>query len=198
MKLLMFQGRRIWWKSFRRTLEDTPDEDVEEKVTDALVIFFRANGEDRATGNPLLTKALKVVRRLTNKRGPGNVVLHSFTHLSDSNTLPVYAQTFPGSAVERLRETGYNVWLTHFGHFCEWELAVFGESLAGVFKCHRTLRAEKSPPDNNKGGRTTRIHTSRAGTPYRVEVSSARKSTRRWWSLPLRPRSSSHLHWELT
>ncbi len=34
----------------------------------------------------------------------------------------------------RLRHTGYQVPLTPFGWVCEWELAVFGESLAKVFK----------------------------------------------------------------
>jgi hypothetical protein len=48
MKLLMFQAKRFWWKSFSKTLEDTPDEDVEETVTDALVVFFHAEGEDGA------------------------------------------------------------------------------------------------------------------------------------------------------
>ncbi len=34
----------------------------------------------------------------------------------------------------RLRHTGYQVALTPFGWVCEWEFAVFGESLAKVFK----------------------------------------------------------------
>jgi hypothetical protein len=38
------------------------------------------------------------------------------------------------SLAERLRDTGYHVWLTPFGYFCEWELSVYGESLAKVWK----------------------------------------------------------------
>lgn len=34
----------------------------------------------------------------------------------------------------RLRNTDYQVWSTPFGYFCSWELAVFGESLAKVYK----------------------------------------------------------------
>ena len=49
MKLLMFQAKRFWWKSFSKTLEDTPDEDVEETVTDALVVFFQKR-ESMTTG----------------------------------------------------------------------------------------------------------------------------------------------------
>ena len=35
---------------------------------------------------------------------------------------------------DRLRETGYQVWTTPFGYFCEWDLSVHGESLAKVWK----------------------------------------------------------------
>jgi hypothetical protein len=35
---------------------------------------------------------------------------------------------------QRLSETGYQVWTTPFGYFCEWDLSVYGESLAKVWK----------------------------------------------------------------
>lgn len=40
MKLLMFQAKRFWWKSFSKTLEDVSDVDVEETVTDTVVVFL--------------------------------------------------------------------------------------------------------------------------------------------------------------
>ena len=134
MKLLMFEAKRFWWKSFSKTLEDVPQVHVEETVTDAVVIFLHAEEEDEAKGNKLLTKTLKNVKWLANKRGLKNIVLHSFTHLSDSTASSDYAQAFLESAAERLRGTGYRVWLTPFGYFCEWDLSVYGESLAKVFK----------------------------------------------------------------
>ena len=134
MKLLMFEARHFWWKSFSKTLEDVPQMDVEETVADAVVVFLHAEEEDEAKGNKLLTKTLKNIKWLANKRDLKNIVLHSFTHLSDSTASSDYAQTFLESAAERLRGTGYHVWLTPFGYFCEWELSVHGESLAKVFK----------------------------------------------------------------
>jgi hypothetical protein len=134
MKLLMFQAKRFWWKSFSKTLEDAPDVDVEETVTEAVVVFLHAEEQDQAEGNTPLTKVLKNVKWQANKRGLKNVVLHSFTHLSNSTASPEYAQGFLEAAAERLRGTGFRVWLTPFGYFCEWELAVYGESLAKVFK----------------------------------------------------------------
>ncbi len=134
MKLLMFQAKRFWWKSFSKTLEGVPDVNVEESVTDAVIVFLHVEEEDEAKGNRLLTKTLKNVKWLANKRGLKNVVLHSFTHLSSSTASPDYARAFLESAAERLRGTGYDVWLTPFGYFCEWDLSVYGESLAKVFK----------------------------------------------------------------
>ncbi len=134
VKMLMFQAKRFWWKSFSKTLGDAPDADVEEIVADALVVFLHAEEEDEAQGNQLLTKMLKNIKWLANKRGLKNVVLHSFTHLSDSTASPAYAQTLLEAGAKRLRGTGYDVWVTPFGYFCEWELAVYGESLAKVFK----------------------------------------------------------------
>ena len=62
------------------------------------------------------------------------MVLHSFTHLTDADASPQFAQAFLQSAAERLRNTDYRVTLTPFGWVCEWELSVYGESLAKVFK----------------------------------------------------------------
>jgi hypothetical protein len=134
MKLLMFQAKRFWWKPFSKTLDDAPSVNVEENVTEALVVFLHAEEEDETKGNRLLTKVLKNIKWLANKRGLKNIVLHSFTHLSDSTASADYAQAFLESTAERLRGTGYQVWLTPFGYFCEWDLAVYGESLARVFK----------------------------------------------------------------
>ena len=134
MKLLMFQAKRFWFRSFRRTLETVKDVDVETKVTDVAVIFIHAEDKDEAQRGKVLTKAIKNVKWLANKRGLKNVVLHSFTHLGGETALPEFAWEFIEAMAARLRTTGYEVWLTPFGYVCEWDLAVYGESLAKVFK----------------------------------------------------------------
>jgi hypothetical protein len=55
-------------------------------------------------------------------------------HLSGSTASPAFAQSLLNGLEQRLGETGYQVWQTPFGYFCEWELAVYGDSLAKVFK----------------------------------------------------------------
>ena len=133
MKLLLFQAKKFYWASFSKTLEDAPTQDVAETVTEALVVFLHAEAEDEDKPK-LETKVVKNIKWLANKRGLKNVVLHSFTHLSGSTASPEFAKDLLDGLDRRLSNTGYKVWQTPFGYFCEWELAVYGDSLAKVFK----------------------------------------------------------------
>ena len=134
MKLLMFQAKRFWFRSFQRTLETVKEADIEAEVVDAAVVFLHAEKQDEAQPGKALTKALKNIKWLANKRGLKRVVLHSFTHLGGDTASPEFAQDFLETMAQRLRDTGYQVWLTPFGYVCEWNLSVYGESLAKVFK----------------------------------------------------------------
>ncbi len=134
MKLLMFQARRFWYRPYAKALPDAPDVEGEQEVADAAVIWVHAEEEDLARRGKVLTKMLKNIKWLANKQDLERIVLHSFTHLSDSKADPTFAQGLLEEAAGRLRRTGYEVWITPFGYVCEWELAVRGESLGRVFK----------------------------------------------------------------
>lgn len=134
MKLLMFQAKRFWFRSFSKTLDFVEDQEVEREVLDAAVIFIHAEAGDEAQGPSLLIKALKNIKWIANKRGLKNVVLHSFTHLAETTAPPEYAQHALETLAARLRDVGYTVVVTPFGYFCEWDLSVYGESLAKVYK----------------------------------------------------------------
>lgn len=134
MKLLMFQAQRFRFSSFEKTLPEVEERDVEEEITDAAVIFVHAEAEDESRRDKVLSTALKNIKWLANKRQLKNVALHSFTHLSGSKAAPEFAQQFLEDLAERLRTAGYSVWLTPFGYTCAWELSVYGETIAKVFK----------------------------------------------------------------
>jgi len=136
MKLLCFQAKRFHWKTHSKTLPDVPDRDVEEEVAEVLVAFVHAEASDEGeeSKNSVLRQTLKHIKWLANKRGFKNVVIHSFTHLGGDTASPAAAELFIHALAERLRETDYQVWITPFGYFCEWDLNVYGESLAKVWK----------------------------------------------------------------
>jgi hypothetical protein len=136
MKLLCFQAKRFRWKTHSKTLRAVPDREVDQEVAETLVVFLHAEvadaADDRSTS--VVRQSLKHIKWLANKRALKNIVLHSFTHLGGDTAAPAFAESVIDTTAARLRETGYQVWTTPFGYFCEWDLSVYGESLAKVWK----------------------------------------------------------------
>ncbi|MGH7886627.1 MAG: threonyl-tRNA synthetase editing domain-containing protein [Candidatus Binatia bacterium] len=136
MKLLCFQAKRFRWKTHSKTLPEVADQNVDTTVDETVVVFIHAEAADAEAErtSSVLRQTLKHIKWLANKRGLKNIVLHSFTHLGGATAEPAWAETFITALVQRLGETGYRVWATPFGYFCEWDLSVYGESLAKVWK----------------------------------------------------------------
>jgi len=136
MKLLCFQAKRFRWKTHSKTLPEVLDQDVEKEIAETIVVFLHVEASDESEDkrSSVLRRTLKHIKWLANKRDLKNVVIHSFTHLGGETAAPSFAEDFINAAAQRLRETGYEVWVTPFGYFCEWDLAVYGESLAKVWK----------------------------------------------------------------
>ena len=82
----------------------------------------------------MLRHALKHVKWLAGKRDLRRVVLHSFTHLDGEHAPPDYARDFLDRLQARLGGAGFEVVQTPFGYSCAWDLSVYGESLAKVWK----------------------------------------------------------------
>ena len=134
MKLLCFQAKRFRWKTHSKTLPDAPDQNSEEEIENAVVVFIHAEAADEERAGSVLRQSLKHVKWLANKREMKNIVFHSFTHLGGETASPALANSLITELARRLRDSGYQVWLTPFGYFCEWDLSVYGESLAKVWK----------------------------------------------------------------
>jgi hypothetical protein len=136
MRLLCFQAKHFGWKTHSKTLLDVPDREVQESVAETLVVFLHAEAGDEksARRSTILRQTLKHIKWLANKREFKNVVLHSFAHLGGQGAAADFTETFMNETARRLRDTGYSVWLTPFGYFCEWDLSVYGDSLAKVWK----------------------------------------------------------------
>lgn len=135
-------ARRFGWRGFRKSLDaidgepvaDAPD--VDERVRDCVVVFAHAEAADQndASRRRAFQQTLKHVKWLANKRDLRRVVLHSFTHLGADSAAPGFARDLLQELAERLANTGYEVHCTPFAHQCEWQLDVYGDSLAKVYK----------------------------------------------------------------
>jgi len=130
----MFQARRFAWRPCERANTEAAVAADGLAVTEAVVVFAHAERGDEDKRGKTITKAAKNIKWLAGKRGLRRVVLHSFTHLGGETADPAVALALLEEIAARLRQAGYQVWLTPFGWSCEWELAVYGEGLAKVFK----------------------------------------------------------------
>ena len=135
MKILTFQAESFSWEPFSQTIDDA-DEGKGGAVEAAVVAFLHVEKDDfdddrRAS---VFKQTLKHLKWLANKRELRRVVLHSFTHLGGQTARSGEARELFDQLRERLEGTGYEVSITPFGWFCSWSLAVYGDSLAKVFK----------------------------------------------------------------
>lgn len=133
MRVLTFLAKSFAWQPFSQTLPDAPPAQAGQ-VTDAVVAFIHVEVQDQADRARAFRHLLKHLKWLANKKGFRHIVLHSFTHLGGESANPDFAHALLLDLAERLENTGYQVAITPFGYFCSWQLDVYGESLAKVYK----------------------------------------------------------------
>lgn len=134
MKLLMFNVKEFWYKTFSKTVEGMKDVEKEENIENAIVVFVNVEKEDEEKAAKIINKTIKNVTWLARKTGRNKIVLHSFAHLSKSKSSVEFAQEIFKSLEGKLKDKGYEVFTTPFGYFLEFRIHVLGESLAKVWK----------------------------------------------------------------
>jgi hypothetical protein len=134
MKLLLFFAHSFSYETASKSLPSVPDVKKKESINGAVVIFFHVEEEDTEKRSKVIQKFVKNVKWLCGKFVTKNVVLHSFNHLSGSKAEPDFSLELLKEVVERLERTDYQVMVTPFGYFNEFNIHVAGDSLAKVFK----------------------------------------------------------------
>lgn len=136
MKLLCFQAKQFRWRAHAKTIPDAPDQEVDVAIEEAIIAFIHAEESDAAPerSQSIQRQAIKHIKWLANKRSLRRIVLHSFAHLGDDRAEPAAAAVIMEDLARRLREAEYDVRTTPFGYLCEWDLSVYGDSLAKVWK----------------------------------------------------------------
>jgi len=122
------------YTTHRKSVQDAPEVNISEEIKNCIVVLVQAEEEDPVKGKKVLDKLLKNTKWLAGKFNTKSVVLHFFSHLSESRSDPEYARSILKDASQRLENAGYQCHVTPFGYFCELKMHVDGESLAKVFK----------------------------------------------------------------
>jgi hypothetical protein len=135
MRLLTFLCPSFSWTPFSKTLADADDAPVARRVEEAVVAFLHVEVRDViGERSRALRHVVKHVKWVAGKRQLRRVVLHSFTHLGGDTAPAADARAFLDEVEARLAGADFDVDQTPFGWFCSWELSVYGESIARVYK----------------------------------------------------------------
>ncbi len=134
MKLLMFDTEDFWYKTFSKTVDSAEACEVEESITDSLVIFINIEKEDVDQKDRVVKKAVNNIIWLAKKTGRNKVILHSFGHLSESKSSVEFAEDAIKTIKDKLTSKGFEASMTPFGYLFEFKIHVKGESLAKVWK----------------------------------------------------------------
>jgi len=134
MKLLMIYCTSFGYRTSEKGLETAPDISEERVITDALVGFIHIEAIDQENTQYIETKLVKNLKWAARKNDTRRIVLHSFTHLSESKASPEITAQILDNAFERLQKADYEVSQTPFGYFLDLNIQAPRNPLARLFK----------------------------------------------------------------
>jgi predicted deacetylase len=132
MKILMIYCERFAYASREKSLSSVPDIREEKAFEQVQLAFIQMEEHDEE--NPPLKKSANFIKWLRRKHDFDTVILHSFSHLSESKADPDFSARFLDQLQERLENAGFQVFQTPYGYFLDLDIRAPGFSLARVFK----------------------------------------------------------------
>ena len=134
MKLLMIYADHFGYQTALKTLPDIPDVSKSETIKSAVLGFIHVEEKDNENTSKVITKMIKNLKWLAGKNNTKKIVLHSFSHLSESKAESEIVVDIFNQSEQRLKNSGYQVSQTPVGYFLDIDLQAPGTPLARVFK----------------------------------------------------------------
>ena len=134
MKLLMIYASRFTYKTSLKSLESVSEKSENKVIENAVVGFIHVEEKDEANFSKVETKLIKNLKWAARKNVTKKIVLHSFTHLSESKASSEITKQLLDNSEERLKEAEYDVCQTPFGYFLDLDVRAPGTPLARLFK----------------------------------------------------------------
>jgi hypothetical protein len=134
MKLLMWYCTRFAFLPAQKALDSADNQHGPREYFDAAVGFIHAEADDPEKVAEVEKKLLKNLKWIAGKNNTRVIILHSFSHLSESKADPGWTREMFNRVQERLEAAGYHVIQTPFGWFLDLDMAAPGHSLARIFK----------------------------------------------------------------
>lgn len=134
MKLLMIYANRFAYKTTLKSLDSVSETNEQKVIENAVVGFIHAEGKDEADFSKVETKLIKNLKWAARKNNTKRIVLHSFTHLSESKASPEITKELLDNSEQRLKKANYEVHQTPFGYFLDLDVKAPGSPLTRLFK----------------------------------------------------------------
>ena len=134
MKLLMIYADKFAYKTSLKSLESVSETTEQNIIEDAVVGFIHVEKKDEANFHNVETKLVKNLKWAARKNNTEKIVLHSFTHLSESKASSEITKQLLDNSEQRLKKSKYEVYQTPFGYFLDLDVVAPGNPLARLFK----------------------------------------------------------------
>ena len=134
MKLLIIYASRFAYKTSLKSLESVPEITEHKSIENAVVGFIHIEENDVENLSNVETKLVKNLKWAARKNETQRVVLHSFTHLSESKAPSEITKQLLDKSELRLKKAEYEVHQTPFGYFLDLDIKAPGHPLARLFK----------------------------------------------------------------
>lgn len=134
MKLLMIYANRFAYRTSLKSLDSVSETDEHEIIENAVVGFIHIEERDEVNLSNVETKLIKNLKWAARKNNTEKIVLHSFTHLSESKAAPEITKKLLDNSEQRLKKADYEIYQTPFGYFLDLDVDAPGNPLARLFK----------------------------------------------------------------
>jgi len=132
MKILMIYSSSFSYDTALKSLKTVPDLKEKRSFENVQLAFIQMEEHDEL--KPPLKKASNFIKWLSRKHPFEHIILHSFSHLSESKASADFSQNFLDEMEERLKLSGFEVSQTPYGYFLDLNIQAPGFSFARVFK----------------------------------------------------------------
>ena len=130
----MIYANRFAFRTRLISLDSVPETDEQKIIENAVVVFIHVEEKDEENLSNFETKLIKNLKWEARKNNTERIVLHSFTHLSESKATPEITKQLLDNSEQRLKKAGYKVYQTPFGYFLDLDVDAPGTPLARLFK----------------------------------------------------------------
>ena len=134
MKLLIIYANKFAYKTSLKSLESVSETNEQNSIENAVVGFIHIEEKDEVNLSNVETKLIKNLKWAARKNNTERIVLHSFTHLSQSKASSEITRQLLDNSEQRLKKADYEVYQTPFGYFLDLDLKAPGNPLARLFK----------------------------------------------------------------